>query len=148
MISQASVTTENNETKEGEDVFKNLRKIDDPWEILMMRAEGLHAHGYQAQACEMAVRLALDMLKNPPDFITDAPPISFKGKKKRVCAASHHITQTASVTLTHCAFICTVLRNAFLNTKFACVFSSIFRRLDDGQNVEMLNQYHRRPSLF
>ena len=112
---KATVSTENEEAKEGEDVFKNLRKIEDPWEILMMRAEGLHANGYQSHASEMTVRLALDMLKNPPDLITDAPPISFKGKKKRVCAASHQITQTASTTLTHCAFICTVLSEMAVN---------------------------------
>lgn len=98
-----------NQTTEDIDIFKNMRRIEDSWEILFMRAEGIHAHGYQSHACEMAVRLALDMLKNPPDLITDAPPISFKGKKKRVCAASHQITHTASTTLTHCAFICTVL---------------------------------------
>ena len=100
-------------TKEEVDIFKNLRRIEDPWEILFMRAEGIHAHGYQSHACEMAVRLAMDMLKNPPDLISDAPPLTFasnnKGKKRRVCAASHQITHTASTTLTHCAFLCTVL---------------------------------------
>ena len=95
--------------KEEVDIFKNLRQLEDPWEILFMRAEGIHAHGYQSHACEMAVRLALDMLKNPPDLISDAPPLSVKGKKRRVCAASHQITHTASLTLTHCAFLCTVL---------------------------------------
>ena len=104
------VSTQNEDgSKEEVDIFKNLRKIEDSWEILFMRAEGIHAHGYHSHACEMAVRLALDMLKNPPDLITDAPPISFKGKKRRACAASHQITHTASTTLTHCAFICTVL---------------------------------------
>ena len=49
------------------------------------------------------------MLKNPPDLITDAPPLAIKGKKRRVCAASHQITHTASLTLQHCAFLCTVL---------------------------------------
>ena len=73
------ITGQNEDGKEEIDVFKNLRKIEDAWEILFMRAEGIHAHGYQAHACDMAVRLALDMLKNPPDLITDAPPISFKG---------------------------------------------------------------------
>ena len=96
-------------SKEEIDVFKNVRQLEDPWEILFMRAEGIHAHGYQSHACDMAVRLALDMLKNPPDLISDAPPLSVKGKKRRVCAASHHITHTASLTLTHCAFLCTVL---------------------------------------
>ena len=96
-------------SKEEIDIFKNLRQLEDAWEILFMRAEGIHAHGYQSHACDMAVRLALDMLKNPPDLISDAPPLSLKGKKRRVCAASHQITHTASLTLTHCAFLCTVL---------------------------------------
>ena len=78
-------------SKEEVDIFKNLRKLEDPWEILFMRAEGIHAHGYQSHAAEMAVRLAMDMLKNPPDLITDAPPIAMKGKKRRVCAASHQV---------------------------------------------------------
>ena len=78
-------------SKEEVDIFKNLRKLEDAWEILFMRAEGIHAHGYQSHAAEMAVRLAGDMLKNPPDLITDAPPIAMKGKKRRVCAASHQV---------------------------------------------------------
>ena len=81
-------------SKEEVDIFKNLRKLEDPWEILFMRAEGIHAHGYQSHAAEMAVRLAMDMLKNPPDLITDAPPIAMKGKKRRVCAASHQVRLT------------------------------------------------------
>ena len=101
--------TANDGSKEEIDIFKNVRQLEDPWEILFMRAEGIHAHGYQTHACDMAVQLALDMLKNPPDLISDAPPLALKGKKKRVCAASHHITHTASLTLTHCAFLCTVL---------------------------------------
>ena len=85
----ASLATDS--SKEEVDIFKNLRKLEDAWEILFMRAEGIHAHGYQSHAAEMAVRLAMDMLKNPPDLITDAPPIAMKGKKRRVCAASHQV---------------------------------------------------------
>jgi len=96
-------------TKEEVDIFRNLRPTEDPWEVLFMRAEGIHAHGYQSDACEMAVRLARDMMKNPPDLISDAPPLSMKGKKRKICAASHQITHTASTTLAHCAFLCTVL---------------------------------------
>ena len=56
------------------DVFRNLRQnIEDPWEVLFMRAEGIHAHGYQAHACQMAVQLAHDMWKNPPNLVP-APP--------------------------------------------------------------------------
>jgi len=51
------------------DLFRNLRRtVDDPWETLFMRAEGLHAHGYHVEACALAVRLAHHLLKNPPDL--------------------------------------------------------------------------------
>ena len=33
----------------------------------------------------------------------------FSGKKKRILAASHFLTHKASTTLSHCAFLCTVL---------------------------------------
>ena len=33
----------------------------------------------------------------------------FLGKKKRILAASHSLTHKASTTLSHCAFLCTVL---------------------------------------
>ena len=32
------------------EVFRNLRRsIEDEWEVLFMRAEGIHAHGYQVR---------------------------------------------------------------------------------------------------
>ena len=45
-------------------------------------------------------------------FLT--PLINFQhfflsGKKKRILAASHFLTHKASTTLSHCAFLCTVL---------------------------------------
>ena len=84
-----------------------------------MRAEGIHAHGYHAHACQMAVDLAKQMLKNPPNLGADlmgqpggssmVGPIVSKGKKKKVNPASHVYTTKASQTLAHCAFLCTVL---------------------------------------
>ncbi len=32
-----------------------------------MRAEGIHAHGYHAQACQMARHLASHLLSTPPE---------------------------------------------------------------------------------
>jgi hypothetical protein len=37
-----------------------------------MRAEGIHAHGYQDRSCSMAVQLAHQLLKNPPDLLSEA----------------------------------------------------------------------------
>ena len=106
----------NKDDKENVDVFRNLRtNIEDPWEVLFMRAEGIHAHGYHNHACSMAVHLAHDMLKNPVDLMTEynnnLPSTKTTGTKKKraVNSASHHITQIASTTLAHCAFLCTVL---------------------------------------
>ena len=114
----------------GIDVFRNLRRqIDDSWEVLFMRAEGIHAHGYHDKASSMAVHLANELLKNPPDLMTPLTRVNHSEKseeisastgaisknvnkhqhKKSVKAASHQVTHTASTTLAHSAFLCTVL---------------------------------------
>ncbi len=50
------------------DVFRNLRRnIDDSWEVLFMRAEGIHAHGYRDKACQIATHLAKHLLASAPD---------------------------------------------------------------------------------
>ena len=81
-----------------------------------MRAEGIHAHGYHFHALQMAVDLAQEMLKNPPNLGADLINGSLqthgivpRGKKKKVNPASHLYTTKASTTLAHCAFLCTVL---------------------------------------
>ena len=97
------------------DVFRNLRTLEhlNRREVLLMRAEGINAHGYHSHACQMAVSLAEDLLKDPPELTlptnvaTEAT--GAKGKKKRIAAASHSLTHNASTTLAHCAFLCTVL---------------------------------------
>ena len=50
-------------------VFGELRPLDDPLEILFARAEGLHAHGHSAEACELGVQLATELLAHPPDLM-------------------------------------------------------------------------------
>ena len=91
-------------------VFGELKPLDDPLEILFARAEGLHAHGHSAEACELGVQLASELLANPPDLMIDLPPILTKsGKKKKTNPACHQISCLASATLAKCAFLCTVL---------------------------------------
>ncbi|KAL0280565.1 UNVERIFIED_CONTAM: hypothetical protein PYX00_001825 [Menopon gallinae] len=82
---------------------------EDPWEILFARAEGLHAHGHGPEACTLAVRLAVELLANPPNLLVELPQISTKGKRRRVNPASHQISCLASATLAKCAFLCGVL---------------------------------------
>ncbi|KAJ9580171.1 hypothetical protein L9F63_004188, partial [Diploptera punctata] len=91
-------------------VFANLKKTEDVWDILFARAEGLHAHGHGKEACTLGVRLAEELLANPPDLMVELPPLPAKGKrKKQVNPASHQLSCLASATLAKCAFLCTVL---------------------------------------
>ncbi|XP_063237726.1 zinc finger SWIM domain-containing protein 8 homolog isoform X2 [Bacillus rossius redtenbacheri] len=91
-------------------VFANLKKMEDPWEILLARAEGLHAHGHGREACTLAVQLAEELLANPPDLMIELPPMPTKNKrKKKVNPVSHQLSCLASATLAKCAFLCTVL---------------------------------------
>ncbi|XP_017107418.2 zinc finger SWIM domain-containing protein 8 homolog isoform X2 [Drosophila bipectinata] len=91
-------------------VFSNVRPTEDAWDILLARAEGLHAHGHGREACILAVRLAEQMLANPPNLLLELPPApKRKGKKQNVNPISHQLTVVASATLSKCAFLCTVL---------------------------------------
>lgn len=91
-------------------VFANLKRTDDPWDVLFARAEGLHAHGHSREACLLGVTLAEELLANPPDLMIDIPPVpKRKGKKQQVNPASHQLSCLASATLAKCAFLCSVL---------------------------------------
>ncbi|KRT86467.1 hypothetical protein AMK59_1153, partial [Oryctes borbonicus] len=95
---------------ENKSVFANLRRSDDPWDVLFARAEGLHAHGHSREACTLAIKLAEELLANPPDLMIDIPPApKRKGKKQQVNPASHQLSCLASATLSKCAFLCSVL---------------------------------------
>lgn len=59
-------------------VFSSIRKCDDPWDVLFARAEGLHAHGHSREACILGVKLAEELLMNPPDLMIEIPPIPKK----------------------------------------------------------------------
>lgn len=78
--------------------------------MLFARAEGLHAHGHSREACTLAIKLAEELLANPPDLMIDIPPPpKRKGKKQQVNPASHQLSCLASATLSKCAFLCSVL---------------------------------------
>lgn len=91
-------------------IFSNVRPTEDAWDILLARSEGLHAHGHGREACILAVRLAEEMLANPPNLMVELPQMpKRKGKNKNINPISHHLTVLASSTLSKCAFLCTVL---------------------------------------
>lgn len=73
--------------KEDERHRPNLSGISGPkdiWDVLFARAEGLHAHGHNKEACTLGVQLAKDLLENPPNLMVDLPPVQTKGKRKKV----------------------------------------------------------------
>ena len=92
-------------------ILGNLKKTEDPWDILFARAEGLYAHGHTREACILGVKLAEELLASPPDLMIEVPPMPVKGKRKKqqVNPASHQLTCSASATLAKCGFLCTVL---------------------------------------
>lgn len=57
---------------------------EDPWNVLFARSEGLHAHGHSLEACALAVRLAHELLANPPNLMIELPPVQTKGKRRKV----------------------------------------------------------------
>lgn len=65
-------------------VLRNLKKTEDPWDILFARAEGLYAHGHTKEACILGVKLAEELLANPPNLMIEVPPMPVKGKRKKV----------------------------------------------------------------
>ncbi|EGI60930.1 Zinc finger SWIM domain-containing protein [Acromyrmex echinatior] len=98
-------------TQDASVVLNNLKKTEDPWDILFARAEGLYAHGHTREACIIGVQLAEELLANPPDLVIEGLPVPVKNKRKRqhVNPASHQVTCLASATLAKCGFLCTVL---------------------------------------
>ncbi|XP_028131047.1 zinc finger SWIM domain-containing protein 8 homolog isoform X1 [Diabrotica virgifera virgifera] len=98
------------ESEEKSGMFSSLKKCDDPWDVLFARAEGLHAHGHSREACILGVKLAEELLMNPPDLMIEIPPFpKKKGKKQQVNPATHQLSCLASGTLSKCAFLCSVL---------------------------------------
>lgn len=74
------------EKEKGEEKPANpvVAGLKDPWEIMFARAEGLHAHGHNREACLLGVKLAEELLENPPNLMVELPPVMAKGKRKKV----------------------------------------------------------------
>ncbi|XP_017776997.1 PREDICTED: zinc finger SWIM domain-containing protein 8 [Nicrophorus vespilloides] len=107
---KTTATTSTAEDSDKNSVFSNLKRSEDPWDVLFARAEGLHAHGHNKEASMLAVKLAEELLANPPDLMIDIPPIpKRKGKKQHLNPATHQLSCLASATLAKCAFLCSVL---------------------------------------
>lgn len=84
---QHSVSVKLDDVDDKASMFSSLRKCEDPWDVLFARAEGLHAHGHSREACILGVKLAEELLANPPDLMIEIPPIPRKKGKR------HHLNE-------------------------------------------------------
>uniref|UniRef100_UPI00398E438A zinc finger SWIM domain-containing protein 8 isoform X4 n=1 Tax=Pristiophorus japonicus TaxID=55135 RepID=UPI00398E438A len=93
--------------EEEQDIFAGLKPLEQEnrMEVLFACAEALYAHGYNNEACRLAIDLARDLLANPPDLKVEQPQT--KGKKNKV--PTHKQTLTATNTLAKAAFLLIVL---------------------------------------
>ncbi|XP_061644827.1 zinc finger SWIM domain-containing protein 8 isoform X2 [Phyllopteryx taeniolatus] len=93
--------------QEEPDIFAGIKPLEQEgrMEVLFACAEALHAHGYNNEACRLAVDLANELLANPPDLKVEQPQT--KGKKNKVSTGRQ--TQIATNTLSKAAFLLTVL---------------------------------------
>ena len=80
---QPSTSASSQDKTNPPDVFANIKKLEDPNEILFARAEGLHAHGHISDASRLAVQLAQELLAHPPNLMIDLP-VPARGKRKKV----------------------------------------------------------------
>ncbi|KAJ6216279.1 hypothetical protein RDWZM_007436 [Blomia tropicalis] len=116
-----------------------VKPIEDSFEILFSRAEALYAHGYVKEASQLSVRLAQELLNDPPVLQVEAEPgtsnstgnnilplptpstsqqcqqsTSGRNHTKRTVRCRfnphlHRISLLASATLSKAAFLCQVL---------------------------------------
>ncbi|XP_069741460.1 zinc finger SWIM domain-containing protein 8 isoform X2 [Narcine bancroftii] len=93
--------------EEEQDIFAGLKPLDQEsrMEVLFACAEALYAHGYNNEACRLAIDLARELLANPPDLKVEQPQT--KGKKNKV--STHKQTLIATNTLAKTAFLLIVL---------------------------------------
>nr|XP_023026588.1 zinc finger SWIM domain-containing protein 8-like [Leptinotarsa decemlineata] len=90
---QGDVNVKLDDSEDKSTMFSSLRKCDDPWDVLFSRAEGLHAHGHNREACILGVKLAEELLMNPPDLMIEIPPIP----KKKACCSRPHSSTSAEI---------------------------------------------------
>ena len=88
------------------DIFRKLlSKIEDDFEIKLMRAEGVHAHGFFAAACDLAVELANKMIQNPPNLLPSQETALVASIKVKKCHNYNRVMEPLNVT-TRTIFSC------------------------------------------
>ncbi len=111
-----------------------------------MRAEGIHAHGYHLEASSMAVDLANDLLKNPPDLTATNSRIDRENKTESSenGAATATSSNTGAISkvntrlLTYCVSsfsVCIALLTYLGVVKIRTIHSGFFDNLCLNDNI-------------
>lgn len=98
-----------------EDLIKiNVRRLNDPLEILFSKTEGLHAHGHVDEAQKLAVKAANEILSHPnyPNF---RRLHSLPKRRRKKGSLDNQMTIVASETLSKIAFLSNVLMEDVAN---------------------------------
>lgn len=95
-----------------------LIKLDEEWEIMFARAEGLYAYGHTNEACVLGVKLVDQILKNPPNFIIELPQSALKGKRKKVCTLKFCEMNTSLIFIFYFRLIQSVISCLYWHQKY------------------------------
>lgn len=65
-------------------IFENFNEMDDIWQTLILRAEGLWAFGHTKEACFLVKKIAEHILSHPPDLKIMCSGAFVKPKRRKV----------------------------------------------------------------
>lgn len=65
-------------------IFENFSEMDDMWESLIVRAEGLWAFGHTKEACFLVRKIAEHIISHPPDQKMMCSGAFVKPKRRKV----------------------------------------------------------------
>lgn len=92
-----------------EDFIKvNIRRLNDPLEILYAKTKGLHAHGHLDEARKLALKASTEIL-NYPSYPTIKQVYTLPRRRKKKGSLDNQMSIVASEALTKIAFLCNVL---------------------------------------
>lgn len=92
-----------------EDFIKiNIKRLNDPLEILYAKTKGLHAHGHLDEARRLALKAAAEIL-NYPNYPTLKQLYIIPRRRKKKGSLDNQMSIVASEALTKIAFLCSVL---------------------------------------
>lgn len=131
-----------------EDFIKiNIKRLNDPLEILYAKTKGLHAHGHLDEARRLALKAATEIL-NYPNYPTLKQLYVIPRRRKKKGSLDNQMSIVASEALTKIAFLCGVLLDdpANSNLVFRLILFGVEMKRSPAATkpleVKLINQKH------